>query len=505
MGLIDTIWAQYLKIAKSEIEDFKIDPLNSQWNQLYTILDIASETEWGKKFKFSSISSIENYIQSVPIHEYDDIKSDIQRMMKGEESVLWPGKVSYFAKSSGTTSDKSKFIPITKENHKYCHTKGGLRLTSVIYSEIPKPGILDGKTIVLTGSTRNDLPDFPNVVVGDVSAVIYRNLTSILKSFFVPDEESNLLEDSETKLDVIAQKCCGEDVRMLAGSPTWMLLLCKKILMLTGKQNMLEVWPNFKILVHGAVSFVPYRKNFMELFPSEKVFFWETYNASEGYFAVQDKAHSEEMLLLLDVGIFYEFILPDQLHLSQPQTCTIKDVELGKNYGLVITSNSGLYRYIVGDTIQFTSLSPHRIKITGRIKQFINVFGEELMVSNTDEAIQKTCEHFNVKVKDYTVAPVFHPDSKSQGAHEWLIEFENTPPDSNLFAIHLDKALQSLNSDYEAKRFKNLAMEMLILHVAKQGCFANWMKATGRIGAQKKVPRLSSQRVYLEEILTFNQ
>lgn len=504
MGLIDTIWAQYLKIARSEIDDFKANPYSAQWNELSSILERASDTEWGRRYSFDSIHSIEDWSKALPLHEYDDIKSDIHRMMKGEESILWPGKVNFYAKSSGTTSDKSKFIPITKENHKLCHTKGGLRLTSIIYNEIQKPGILDGKTIILTGSTRSDLVDFPNVIVGDVSAVIYRNLSAILKSFLVPDEESNLLEDSELKLDVIANKCYSEDVRMMAGSPTWMLLLCKKLLQLTGKKNMLEIWPNFTVMIHGAVSFVPYRKNFNDLFPDPKVGFFETYNASEGYFSVQEKFHSDDMLLLLDVGIYYEFIPSDQLHQKNPHTCTLEEVELGKNYGLVITTNSGLYRYIVGDTIQFTCLTPHRIKVSGRIKQYINVFGEELMVSNTDDAIQKACQKFNVKVKDYTVAPIFHPESSSQGAHEWLIEFESIPHNTEDFADFLDKTLQSLNSDYEAKRFKNLALQRLILRVARLGCFADWMKATGRLGAQKKVPRLSNERKYLDEILSYN-
>ncbi len=504
MGLIDTIWAQYLKLAKSEIDYFKAHPHSVQWAQLTEILIRAHNTEFGVRHHFININSYESWKESVPLHEYDDIKPYISKMMKGEESILWPGPCTHFAKSSGTTADKSKFIPITKDNHKYCHTKAGLRLTASMYNQVPYPEILDGKSILLTGSTKSDYKEYPGAIIGDVSAVIYLNLSTILKTFMVPDEEDILLEDSEAKLDIIAAKCKDEDVRLMAGSPTWMMILCKKMLQLTGKKNMLEIWPNFKFFIHGAVSFVPYRKSFEELFPSSQVSFFETYNASEGYFAVQDQLNSDEMLLLLDVGIFYEFIPSDQLNCANPDVVSLKEVEVGKNYGIVITTNSGLYRYIVGDTVLFTSINPYRIKISGRIKQFINVFGEELMVSNTDDALNKACIEFNVRVKDYTVAPRIHPQSESQGAHEWLIEFESNIPDQNQFAIYLDNTLQSLNSDYEAKRFKNLALERLILNIARPHCFADWMKATGRIGAQKKVPRLSNQRNYLDEILTFN-
>ncbi len=503
MGFIDFIWTQYLKLANSEISDFCNQPVKTQEAQLLKIIHTAKDTEFGIKYLFEKIDSTDQWRKTIPLHEYDDLKSDIQRMMTGEKNILWPGRTFYFAKSSGTTSDKSKYIPITPESHKECHTKAGLRLMASIYSEFPECGILDGKSIILAGSARNDLIEYPDSVIGDVSAVIYKKLSSTLKSFLVPKEEFNLLEDSEAKLDVIAEQSLHADIRFMAGSPTWMSILCKKLLLLSGKSNILEIWPNFKILVHGAVSFLPYKKTFEEFFPSKSVSFFETYNASEGYFAVQDRSDSDGMLLLLDVGIFYEFIPLDELDSLNPKSLFLNEVSLQVNYALIITSNSGLYRYIIGDTIMFTSLSPYRIKITGRTKQFINVFGEELMVSNTDEAIKKTSDFFNVKVKDYTVGPVFQ-DNHTKGGHEWIIEFEKNPDDPELFAEKLDQVLQSLNSDYEAKRFKNLALNRLKLNVASAGCFANWMKATNRIGAQKKVPRLSNNRQFLEEILNYH-
>lgn len=502
MGLIDSIWSLYLHLPKAEMERFIKYPLESQNQQLNEILQTAQGTEWGMKYKFSEITNPNQWRKTVPVHEYDQIKSDIHRMMKGQSNILWPGIIRNFAKSSGTTSDKSKFIPITAENHKNCYTRAGLRLMCCVYDQIPNVGILDGKSILLAGSTQSNLSEYPGTMIGDVSAVIYRNLSSTLKSFLVPDEEYNLLEDSEKKLDIIAEKSINADVRQISGSPTWMQLLFKKLMDISGKSNMLEIWPNFKILIHGAVSFVPYRKSFEDWFPSPDVYFFENYNASEGYFALQDVVRADDMLLLLDVGIFYEFMPLEEVGKDFPDTCLLDEVELNKNYAIIITSNSGLYRYIVGDTIQFTNLQPHRIKITGRIKQFINVFGEELMVANTDEALKIACNKFNVKVKDYTVGPVFQ-NKQGQGAHEWIIEFESDPIDKESFADYLDKTIQTLNSDYEAKRFKDLALQRLKLHIAKKDCFNNWMKATNRVGAQKKVPRLSNQRNYLEEILPF--
>ena len=501
MGLINFLWSKYISIPCAEINEFINNPEKTQEDQLMQIIRTAEDTEWGLKYGYRSISSVSDFMNRVPLNEYDEIKSYIFRMMKGEEDVLWPGRVSHFAKSSGTTSDKSKFIPIPSENHRNCHSKAGLHLIASIYNQLPDCSLLDGKSIILAGSCRNDYPEYPGAIIGDVSAVIYKNLSTILKSFLVPSEEFNLLEDSEKKLDIIAEKCIDEDVRLLVGSPTWMLILFRKILALTGKSNMLEVWPHFEILIHGAVSFVPYRNTFKELFPSDNVHFFEAYNASEGYFAFQDKDKTDELLLLLDVGVFYEFISPEQLNLPSPKTLLLGEVQTGINYAVIITTNSGLYRYVLGDTITFTCLKPFRIRITGRIKQFINVFGEELMVATTDEAVRRCSEQFNVRVRDYTVAPVFQEGDQARGGHEWIIEFETEMPDLHAFAESLDQTLQSLNSDYEAKRYKGLALNRLILHLARPGCFSDWMQATNRIGAQKKVPRLSNERIFLEEIL----
>ncbi|HQX43059.1 MAG: GH3 auxin-responsive promoter family protein [Saprospiraceae bacterium] len=499
-NLINSLWAQYLKIHKGEIEEFIRHPHEVQWKQLKKILKRAESTEWGQRYSFKDVDEAKDWKSTLPIFEYDDIKADIHRMMKGERDILWPGRVKYFAKSSGTTSDKSKYIPVTNENHKECHTKGGWRLVSRLYDNLVNPRIVVGKSILLAGSLRDDIPEFPGSIVGDVSAVIFSRLNPIALNFITPGLEINLLENFEEKLDKIASICSKEDITMVAGTPTWSMVLFKKILELTGKDNMHDVWPNMQVFVHGAVSFVPYRKPFEQFFPSPDMRYMETYNASEGYFAVQYDFDHDDMLLLLDNGVFYEFIPMSEWEEENPKTHLLSEVEIGKNYAMVITTNSGLYRYKIGDTICFTSTEPYKIKITGRIKQFINVFGEEVMVSNTDQALADTCATFKAMVKEYTVAPIFL-QNESKGGHEWVIEFEKSPSDPIAFAKALDQNLQRVNSDYEAKRYKNLALDNLKLNVAPEGTFMEWMKFRNKIGAQQKVPRLSNTRQYIDEIL----
>ncbi|MBK7230979.1 MAG: GH3 auxin-responsive promoter family protein [Saprospiraceae bacterium] len=501
--LVNLVWKTLLKVHENQINAFISDPHGTQKRELSKILTKASNTEWGQRYQFSKINSDKLLAKHIPIFEYDQIKDDIFRMMEGEKDVLWPGRVYRFAKSSGTTSDKSKYIPVTEDNHRYCHSKGGFRLLSRMYSNIKNPNFVEGKSIVLAGSLRNDLPEFPGSTVGDVSAVIMSKLSPIALGFISPDLDINLMENFENKLDRIAEICSKQDIRMVAGTPTWAMVLFNKILDLTGKSNINEVWPNFQVFVHGAVSFVPYRKPFQKYFPSPDTYYMETYNASEGYFGVQDSLDEQDMLLLLDNGVFYEFLPMSEWDSANPIAIGLEEVELGKSYGLIITTNSGLYRYKIGDTVMFTSLNPYKIVITGRIKQFINVFGEEVMVSNTDQALAETCKKWNISVKEYSVAPIFL-DTTSKGGHEWVVEFDQEPKDVDKFAEDLDLALQKLNSDYEAKRYKSLALESIKLTTVSSGTFMKWMISKNKVNAQQKVPRLANTRTYIDEILKFS-
>lgn len=502
--LFNILWNKYLNLHRMQMKYFIEHPVESQSKELKKIIRSAEKTEWGIKYSFSACHKTSDWKQMLPLQDYESIKGDIHRMMCGERNVLWPGRVKYYAKSSGTTSDKSKYIPVTDINHRNCHTKGGWRLLTAIYNNVEDPKILEGKSILLAGSSSQNLKEFPGSVVGDVSAIIYQRTNPIALSRLFPDKEIALLPDFEKKLDILAERGSKADIRMVAGTPTWAVVLFKKILDYTGKKNILEVWPKMQVFVHGAVSFVPYRQPFKEFFPLPDFTYVETYNASEGYFAVQNDIDSNDMLLLLDNGVFYEFIPMEDWDKENPRTLFLEEVELNKNYAMVITTNSGLYRYKIGDTVKFTSLFPFKILITGRTKQFINVFGEEVMVSNTDAALSETCREFNVKVVDYSVAPVFLTAS-GRGGHEWIIEFEQKPQDAFEFARRLDDNLKKVNSDYEAKRFNDLALECLKLNIAKPGTFFNWMKSRNKIGAQQKVPRLANHREYLEELKSINR
>lgn len=502
--LFNVLWNQYLGIHRIQMNYFIAHPIESQSKELKKIIRSAINTEWGKRYGFIGYKKTSDWKQMIPIQDYESMKHDINRMMKGERDVLWPGRVKYYAKSSGTTSDKSKYIPVTDVNHRNCHTKGGWRLLTAIYDNVKNPKIVEGKSILLAGSSSSDLKEFPGSIVGDVSAIILQRSNPIAVNRMFPDLDIALMPDFEQKLDILAREGVKADIRMVAGTPTWAVVLFKKILEYTGKNNILEVWPKMQVFVHGAVSFVPYRQPFKEFFPSDEFSYVETYNASEGYFAVQNDIATSDMLLLLDNGVFYEFIPMEEWDKENPKTLFLEEVELDKNYAMVITTNSGLFRYKIGDTVKFTSLFPFKIIITGRTKQFINVFGEEVMVANTDAALYETCKEFNVKVIDYTVAPVFLTAS-GKGGHEWVIEFERSPDDLDAFARTLDDNLKKVNSDYEAKRFNDLALERIKLNVARPGTFFNWMKSRNKIGAQQKVPRLSNHREFVDELIKLSQ
>lgn len=475
------------------------EPVRTQQKIFDYLLFRGQETEWGKKYVYKSITGRKEFAERIPLVEYDDIKKYISRMMYGEADVLWPGVVDWFSKSSGTTSDKSKFIPVSRENLRKCHIKGSWDVVTLLYNDRPDSRIFIDKNLVMGGSISY-FDAHPETRFGDISGIMVYNMPSIGRPFYSPDFETALESDWDIKIEKMAQICSKESISMFGGVPTWTIVLFRRILELTGKANMLEVWPGVQTYVHGGVGFEPYKKYFNDLFPSDQFNYLEVYNASEGYFAIQNNLNEEGMLLLLDNGVYYEFLPIEEYGSDTPITVLLEEVELERNYALVITTNSGLWRYMTGDTIAFTSLTPHKIKITGRTKHFINVFGEEVMVSNTDRALARTCEDHDAVVSDYSVGPVFFKGI-SKGGHEWLIEFTREPLDIEQFASDLDLNLQSINSDYEAKRYGNMALDPLVLTKVPNGTFMYWMKKRGKLGGQNKVPRLSNKRNYIDEII----
>lgn len=482
------------------IDAWKAHPEDSQREVLQDLVTSAQYTEFGKKYSFSKLFNIKSFKKAVPIHEYHDMKPYIQRIMDGEQNVLWNTPVSWFAKSSGTTSDKSKFIPITDESFKNCHYKAAKDVLTLYYAFNPDSDLLTGKGLVIGGShTINQVND--EVHYGDLSAVLLQNTPFYTSWIKTPELSIALMEEWEEKIERLAQSTMQENVTSVSGVPTWTLVLFKRILEITGKNNMAEVWPNLELYIHGGVSFTPYREQFNKLI-GKKINYLEMYNASEGFLAAQETPGDEGMLLFVDHGIFMEFMPVSEYGKDHPETIGLGEVELGKNYAPVISTNGGLWRYLLGDTIQFTSLRPYKIIVSGRLKHYINAFGEEVIVDNSDRAISVASEKCNVIVNDYTAAPVYFSDD-SNGAHEWLIEFDQEPSDMDEFIFQLDKALQEVNSDYEAKRHKNIALRMPVVHALKKGSFNNWLKGKGKLGGQHKVPRLCNERTYIEEILQF--
>jgi hypothetical protein len=477
-------------------------PLRTQESLLRNMLLYASDTEWGQNHYFYDIRNLDEYAQALPLTDYEDLKPAIQRMMHGESDVLWPGKVQWYSKSSGTTNDKSKYIPVSSENLRKCHIRGTWDTMTLYYHQRPQATMFADKSMLMGGSLNNYEP-YPKTRIGDVSAIMIEHMPRIARPFFIPDFETALLPNWEEKLEKLALAGANEpNVVMIGGVPTWTVVLFRRILEITGKSHMLEVWPRFQAYIHGGVSFTPYRKQFSAFFPGEQVDYQEIYNASEGYFAVQDQLDGEGMLLLLNNGIYYEFIPMSEWENAQPSAIPLSQVETGRHYALVISTNSGLWRYLPGDTVMFTSLAPYRIKVTGRTKQFVNAFGEEVMVDNTDKALAQTCALTDAEVREYTVAPVFFEGSE-RGRHQWIIEFVKEPNDLLAFTHLLDHHLQKINSDYEAKRHLDLAMLPLSIQAVPSGTFHKWMRAKGKLGGQNKVPRLANHREYVEEILGY--
>ncbi len=499
---INRAFKWYYQQRYKGIRHFMEHPYQVQERLLKQLLQFTKHTEWGRRYGYSDIRGSEQFARRVPISDYDDLKPYIHRMMHGEKDVLWSGQVRWFAKSSGTTSDRSKFIPVPAQNLKKCHIRGTWDTMAMFYHNRPDARQFEAKSMIMGGSLFSFAP-YPQTAYGDVSAIMIQNMPAVGRPFFTPDFKTALLHDWEEKLERLAYIGANEPgMVMIGGVPTWTVVLFRRILELTGKQHMLEVWPDFQGYVHGGVSFTPYRKQFEAFFPSDAISYQEIYNASEGYFAAQDDFTRDDMLLLLNNGVYYEFLPMPELGQPNPKAIPLHEVETGKNYAMIITTNAGLWRYSPGDTVTFTSTKPYRIKITGRTKQFVNAFGEEVMVENTDQALSVACQATGALVSEYTVAPIYFEHNR-KGGHEWLVEFDRQPSDEARFAKILDEALQSANSDYEAKRSKSLALEQLRLHALPPGTFHDWMRFRGKFGGQHKVPRLANHRKYVEDILNF--
>jgi hypothetical protein len=498
MALLNSVVSWLMKKRIHQIELFQKYPCDVQTELLKKLIVAAKDTDWGKIYDYKSITNASEFSKRVPVSDYESLKPYITRLMKGEQNVLWNSDIKWFAKSSGTTGDKSKFIPVSVEALEECHFKGGKDALSIYCNNNPETTLFNGKGLALGGS--HQISDFNNEsYYGDLSAIIIQNLPWWAQFLRTPNLSIALMDEWESKIEKMAEVTIAEDVTNISGVPSWTLLLLKRILEKTGKQNIKEVWPNIELFAHGGVSFAPYREQFGKLISNDKMNYLETYNASEGFFGIQDRNHADDMLLMLDYGVYYEFIPAEDFEKDEPSTLSLDEVETGKNYALVISTNAGLWRYKIGDTITFTSLNPHRIKITGRTKNFINACGEELIVDNAEKALAIACEKSGAQIRDYTAAPVFFDDN-DVAAHEWLIEFEVAPSGLEYFTEVLDNALKSINSDYEAKRYQNLVLRLPVIRAVPDRTFYKWMKAKGKLGGQHKVPRLANDRRYVDEI-----
>ncbi len=502
MEMVNSFMTWILKNRIGQIENFKKHPVEVQQQILDGLIEAGKRTEFGKRYEFSDFRTYEDFASRVPIHDYEQMKPYIERTMYGHQNVIWPSDIFWFSKSSGTTGSKSKYIPVSQESLEECHFKAGKDMLSLYVNNYPNSKLFTGKNLGIGGSlAKNPLNGDTESQVGDISAVIMHNLPMWAQFARTPGLEVALMSEWESKIERMANEVMNENVVSISGVPTWTIVLIQRILDLKNVDNIFEVWPNLEVFFHGAVAFGPYRKLFQELIPSPKMRYVEIYNASEGFFGIQDQPESDEMLLMLDYGIFYEFIPMEDYDSPNPRVVPLDGVEKGKNYAVLISTNGGLWRYKIGDTVKFTNTVPYRIKITGRTKHFINAFGEEVIVENAEKAIQIASEKTEAIILNFTAAPVYFGDSKSKGAHEWVIEFSTLPKDKAEFIAILDKSLMNVNSDYEAKRYKDLALTAPKVHFAPEGTFEKWLKAKDKLGGQNKVPRLSNTREYLDEVL----
>lgn len=500
MAFINSVASWFLKKRIHQIDLFLKYPHDVQFEWFQNLINAGRNTIWGQKYDFDSINSPEDFRAKVPISDYESLRPWIERVRSGEQDVLWPGETRWFAKSSGTTGDKSKFIPVTEDSLEDCHYKAGKDMLSIYFNNNPDSEILAGKNIAVAGTSRPD--ENSDAYVGDLSAILMNNLPLWAMITSTPNRSISLMDEWEEKVRKIAELTIQEDVRVLTGVPSWMLVIIKKVLELSGKENISEVWPNFELVVHGGVSFLPYKEQFKKLMPPHTNYL-EVYNASEGFFGIQDKPNQDDLLLLLDYGIYYEFVPMEEWGKENMQSIMLKDVELGKNYAIVISTNGGLWRYLIGDTVVFTSINPYRIKISGRMKHHINVVGEELMVDNADHAMSIACEKTHAVISEYTATPKFLENGHV--VHKWLVEFEKEPLDLEYFAEVFDNALKSLNSDYEAKRYHSMVLQFPEIIALPKGSFYAWLKSRGKIGGQFKVPRLSNSNEYYDEILKMTE
>ncbi len=497
LPIINSIASWILKQRIHQIELFMKYPMEVQEELLFGLLKSSENTVLGKKYDYQSIKNYKTFNERIPVSTYEELEPYIEQTRQGAQNIFWNSSIKYFAKSSGTTNAKSKFIPVSSEALEHNHYKASKDLLCMYLNNNENSQLFTGKSLRLGGS--KELYENNNTFFGDLSAILIDNMPMWAEFSSTPSNKTSLMSNWETKLPAIIKESSLENVTSLAGVPSWMMVLLNKTLEENKKTNILEIWPNVEVYFHGGVSFEPYKEQYKNLFPKDDFKYYEIYNASEGFFALQDQNNVSELLLMLDYGIFYEFIPMDTFGKENQKVIPLSEVELHKNYALVITTNSGLWRYLIGDTIRFTSLQPFRIKVTGRTKHHINVFGEELMVENTDTALAKTCKTLHCEIIDYTVAPIFMK-GKEKGAHEWMIEFKKHPDNMANFSALLDKNLQEVNSDYEAKRFNNMTLNPLVLNVARKNLFYDWLKKKDKLGGQHKIPRLSNLRDYLEEL-----
>lgn len=499
-GLVNKVMELLMRKRFQQIDDFIKYPIETQESVLFNNLSKARNTEYGNLYGFDQIDSYAEFNSHVPIVKYEDFEPYIEKARKGIPDVSWHGKIKWFAKSSGTTNAKSKFIPISEESLEECHYAAGKMMFTLYLNNHPDTEIFKNKNLRLGGSS--EIYQKYDTLFGDLSAILIDNLPFYAELRNTPNKQISLMSEWETKMKAISHAVVEEDIGCLTGVPSWMLVLLNHVLADTGKQKIDEVWPMLEVFFHGGISFKPYEENYRNL-THKKLNFYEIYNASEGFFAIQDRSDSKEMLLLLDNGIFYEFIPMEEFDSANPKIVSLEGVETGKNYAMVITTNGGLWRYIIGDTVKFTSLSPFRIVVSGRTKHFINAFGEELIIENADEGLKRACNATGAIIKEFTAAPIFM-QGKEKGAHEWLVEFEKEPDSIEKFTEILDLTLQELNSDYEAKRYKSITLNPPKFNVARQNLFFDWLKSKNKLGGQNKVPRLSNSREYIDELLKIN-
>lgn len=486
-----------------ELDRYATQAQQLQLNVLKRLLNKASDTKWGHQHAYSNTLSYERFAQQTPVNTYEDLKGYIDEMRQGKTDLLWPGRVKWYAKSSGTTNDKSKFIPVSKDGLHDIHYAGGTDCVTWYLRNNPKSRLFDGKALILGGSHAPNYNQ-KNSLVGDLSAILIENINPLVNLVRTPQKKTALLSDFEIKRTRIAQEAIKKNVTNLSGVPSWMMSVLNRVLEISGANNISEVWPNLEVFFHGGVAFNPYREQYRHLIPSEDMHYMETYNASEGFFGLQDNPTDPAMSLMVDYGVFYEFIPMDEFDNEHPSVLPLWDVEVGKNYAMVISTSCGLWRYLIGDTIRFTQKNPYKFIITGRTKFFINAFGEELIVDNAEKGLAEACAQTGAQILEYTAAPVFM-DENGKCRHQWLIEFSKEPEDINTFAHILDQALQKINSDYEAKRYKDITLQPLEIIKARSGVFNDWLRQKGKLGGQHKIPRLSNKREYIEQILALNE